>query len=90
MCAAETGDVTGFDTLILAIEKTGKRYDIEKITRAYEYAKALHEGQFRVSGEPYITHPVAVAEIVTTLGLDTDSICAALASFRSMRRSHQL
>ena len=78
MCASETGDVTGFETLLLAIGKSGKRYDIEKITRAYEYAKALHEGQFRVSGEPYITHPVAVAEIVTSLGLDTDSVCAAL------------
>ncbi len=78
MCAAETGDVTGFDTLMLAIEKSGKHYDTEKIREAYEFARTLHEGQFRVSGEPYITHPVAVAEIVTTLGLDTDSICAAL------------
>lgn len=33
---------------------------------------------FRVSGEPYISHPIAVAEIVASLGLDTDSICAAL------------
>ena len=42
------------------------------------FAAALHEGQFRVSGEPYISHPIAVAEIVASLGLDTDSICAAL------------
>ncbi len=55
-----------------------ERYDIEKIRRAYEYAAGLHEGQFRVSGEPYISHPLAVAEIVAELGLDTDSICAAL------------
>ncbi len=55
-----------------------ERYDIEKIKRAYEYAAGLHEGQFRVSGEPYISHPLAVAEIVAELGLDTDSICAAL------------
>ena len=54
------------------------RYDIEKIRRAYDYAAGLHEGQFRVSGEPYISHPLAVAEIVAELGLDTDSICAAL------------
>ncbi len=54
------------------------RYDIEKIQRAYEYAANLHEGQFRVSGEAYISHPLAVAEIVAELGLDTDSICAAL------------
>ena len=57
---------------------SGKNYDIEKIRRAYEYAAALHEGQFRVSGDPYISHPLAVAEIVIGLGLDTNSICAAL------------
>ncbi len=55
-----------------------KNYDIEKITEAYEYADSLHAGQFRLSGEPYISHPVAVARIVAELGLDTDSICAAL------------
>ncbi len=54
------------------------RYDIDKIRKAYEYAAKLHDGQFRVSGEPYISHPLAVAEIVAELGLDTDSICAAL------------
>ncbi len=57
---------------------SGKKYDIEKIKKAYDYAAALHEGQFRVSGEPYISHPLAVAEIVSGLGLDTSSICAAL------------
>ena len=55
-----------------------KNYDIDKIYRAYEYSKSLHEGQFRQSGEPYICHPIAVAAIVAELGLDTDSICAAL------------
>ena len=57
---------------------SGKNYDIEKIKEAYAYADQLHAGQFRVSGEPYISHPVAVAEIVAGLGLDTASICAAL------------
>ena len=57
---------------------SGKGYDLEKIERAYEYANELHCGQFRQSGEPYISHPLAVAEIVAGLGLDTDSICAAL------------
>ena len=55
-----------------------RSYDIEKITKAYEYADGLHSGQFRQSGEPYISHPVAVAQIVCELGLDTDSIAAAL------------
>ena len=64
--------------LIDKLVETGKKYDIEKIRSAGEYAESLHEGQFRVSGEPYISHPVAVAEIVVDLGLDTNSICAAL------------
>ena len=53
-------------------------YNMEKIKAAYEYAAAMHEGQFRKSGEPYITHPISVAVIVAELELDTDSICAAL------------
>lgn len=73
----ERGEFAGIDKILSVLEKSEKHYDIEKIERAYLYAKALHEGQFRVSGEPYISHPVAVAEIVTGLGLDTDSICAA-------------
>ena len=64
--------------LIDKLVETGKKYDTEKIRSAGEYAESLHEGQFRVSGEPYISHPVAVAEIVIDLGLDTNSICAAL------------
>ena len=69
---------SGIDRLRFILENTGKKYNIEKITKAYEYAKQLHEGQYRKSGEEYICHPVAVAEIVAGLELDTDSICAAL------------
>ena len=64
--------------LLTMIGSTEKRYDVDKIKSAFLYARELHEGQFRVSGEPYICHPVAVAEIVASLELDTDSICAAL------------
>ena len=64
--------------LLKVLEKNEKNYDFEKITAAYEYARDLHAGQFRQSGEPYISHPVSVATIVAELGLDTDSICAAL------------
>ena len=73
----ENTDV-GFERLLAVLRRTEQRYNIEKIQNAYEYARSLHEGQFRISGEPYISHPVAVAEIVAGLGLDTDSICAAL------------
>jgi GTP pyrophosphokinase len=64
--------------LLECIEGNDRSYDYEKINRAFDYAAKLHEGQFRQSGEPYVSHPVAVATIVAQLGLDTDSICAAL------------
>ena len=64
--------------LIDKISGLSRKYDIEKIRKAGEYAAKLHEGQFRVSGEPYVSHPIAVAEIVIDLGLDDNSICAAL------------
>ncbi len=60
------------------ILKSEKNYNVEKITEAYEYASLCHDGQMRQSGEPYISHPLAVATIVAELGLDTDSVCAAL------------
>ena len=63
--------------LLSILNKTGRSYDVDKIKLAFTYAKELHEGQMRLSGEPYIMHPVSVAEIVAGLGLDTDSICAA-------------
>ena len=66
------------EQLLVKLEASGRKYDIDKIKMAGDYAEALHEGQFRVSGEPYISHPVAVAEIASDLGLDTNSICAAL------------
>ncbi len=69
---------SGIDRLLGILAGTGKNYNIEKIQRSYNYAAALHEGQFRASGEPYISHPLAVAEIVAGLELDSDSICAAL------------
>jgi len=59
------------------LEMSDRKYDIDKIKSAFLYAKELHKDQFRKSGDPYITHPVAVAEICLSLGLDTDSLCAA-------------
>ncbi len=71
-------DYEPIHNLIATLEATGKKYDLEKIKRAFLRAAELHAGQFRVSGDPYISHPIAVAEIVAGLELDTDSICAAL------------
>ncbi len=52
--------------------------EIEGITKAYEFAKEAHSGQCRYSGEPYIMHPVAVAKILYELGMDSESLIAAL------------
>lgn len=65
------------DKLLSMLKSSGRSYDADKIQRSFDYAKEMHSGQFRNSGEPYIVHPIAVAEIVAALGLDTDSICAA-------------
>ena len=52
--------------------------DLEKLSAAFRFADAGHSGQKRKDGSPYITHPLAVAEIVADLGLDMDSVLAAL------------
>lgn len=64
--------------LMRAINKTGRQYDTAMIMRAFEMARAAHKGQTRVSGEPYVMHPVHVAEILVQLGMDTETIVAAL------------
>ncbi|MBO7275761.1 MAG: HD domain-containing protein, partial [Clostridia bacterium] len=50
----------------------------ENIRRAYRYARTLHEGQYRKSGEPYIIHPVETAYILSQLGMDPEAIEAGL------------
>ena len=51
--------------------------DRKLLLDAYRYAELMHEGQKRASGEPYFSHPCAVAEILIGLGMDTPSIAAA-------------
>ena len=52
--------------------------DVERIRAAFEYANSHHGPQLRKSGEPYIIHPIAVAEIINELDLDQDSVVSAL------------
>src|SRR5687768_16777116 len=55
-----------------------KPKDIEQIEQAYQVARAAHAGQYRASGEPYITHPLAVAKILAEWHLDAQALMAAL------------
>jgi GTP diphosphokinase / guanosine-3',5'-bis(diphosphate) 3'-diphosphatase len=64
--------------ILEAVAERRPEEDTALIRRAGETAIAAHEGQFRRSGEPYITHPMAVATIVAGLGLDAPTIAAAL------------
>ena len=60
------------------IEQYNHNLDTKRLYAAFQYADNAHSGQLRKDGSPYITHPLAVAEIVSELELDTDSIIAAL------------
>ncbi|MFZ9283142.1 MAG: RelA/SpoT family protein [Candidatus Nanopelagicales bacterium] len=66
------------EPLLKAVKSFYPKADTETIIRAYEVAKAAHEGQFRRSGEPYITHPLAVTMNLAELGMPPASIIAAL------------
>lgn len=67
-----------FEKLVSEMEESAKGYDIEKIRSAFDVAEKAHQGQKRVSGEDYIIHPVCVAHILFEMGMDTDSIVAAM------------
>ena len=67
-----------FEELQDFIRQSGKNYNPELIEKAYSLAAAAHGEQKRRSGEPYIIHPLAVAKILVELGMDNESIAAAL------------
>ena len=68
------------DTDLLIEEASAylKPQDIKHVREAIEFGRAAHQGQTRQSGDPYISHPIAVARILTTLHLDVQAIIAAL------------
>jgi guanosine-3',5'-bis(diphosphate) 3'-pyrophosphohydrolase len=65
-------------SLLKHLKRYLRRDELHKIRRAYEVGAAAHAGQTRKSGEPYITHPVAVAHILADIGLDGEAIVAAI------------
>ena len=66
------------DDLVALVRNYNPTCDEALIRRAWAYGEAMHEGQFRHSGEPYFTHPVAVASILTEMRLDDATIVTAL------------
>jgi GTP diphosphokinase / guanosine-3',5'-bis(diphosphate) 3'-diphosphatase len=66
------------EPLIKTVRATHPKADIRLVARAYEVAAHWHAGQMRKSGDPYITHPLAVTTILAELGMNVDTLCAAL------------
>ena len=67
-----------YGKLIKLVRENMTENDVSLIEKAYFIAKKAHEGQFRFSGEPYIIHPISVAIILYNLGMDGESMAAAL------------
>lgn len=67
-----------FSDIESAVKKSAKNYNMDMLRRAYEFGEKAHEGQFRKSGERYYSHPTACAVILINLGMDNESVQAAL------------
>jgi GTP pyrophosphokinase len=68
----------GVDDLVALVRSYNPRSSEALIRRAWDFGQAMHEGQIRQSGEPYWTHPVAVARILAEQRMDDATICTAL------------
>ena len=75
---SRTQPTGAMDRLLKTVRLSHPKADLAVIERAYETAESAHRGQQRKSGEPYITHPVAVAQILAELGIGPKTISAAL------------
>ena len=71
-------EIVTWEKLCEAIKASGRAYNTDMIEKAYNLANDAHKGVCRRSGEPYICHPLAVARLVLDLGMDSESIAAAL------------
>ena len=67
-----------YQGLVDAIGQSGRPYNMEMIRHAYDVAAAAHGDARRRSGEPYITHPLSVAALLVDMGMDSESVAAAL------------
>jgi guanosine-3',5'-bis(diphosphate) 3'-pyrophosphohydrolase len=76
-----TVDLTALPPYVLALKERVNylpEAQVHRILRAFQVGARAHAGQERKSGEPYITHPVAVAGILAEMGLDAETIIAAI------------
>ena len=76
--SAKTAPAPELDRLLKTLRGNHPKADVRIVQRAFEFAERAHRGQVRRSGDPYITHTVAVAEIVAELGMEEPTVCAAL------------
>ena len=70
--------VMTYEELVKIIEDSGRPYNMEMLRKAYETAAKAHGDQRRRSGEPYISHPLSVAALLVEMGMDSESVAAAL------------
>ena len=71
-------ETDGLDALLKTIRSYNPKADVKELQRAFAFAERSHEGQKRLTGEDFISHPLAVATILAELHLDTTSVVAAL------------
>ena len=76
--SAEPETREGIEGLLRTVKGYNAKADLKEIERAYRFAAEHHEGQKRLSGEDFVVHPLAVAQILADLGLDTTTLQAAL------------
>ena len=67
-----------FDSLLQHVQANRPSEDISLIRKAWEFCVKHHDGQMRASGEPYIVHPLEVAEVLAEMKLDATAIAAGL------------
>src|SRR5581483_3247985 len=78
LAGSKTAPPAEVELLLKTLRANHPKADMRLVIRAYEVAERCHRGQMRRSGDPYISHPLAVATIAAELGMEPPTLCAAL------------
>jgi len=70
--------ITRLEDIVERIQKDHPEADVDLVRRAYIFSAKVHQGQTRMSGEPYLDHPLEVANILAELKLDSATVAAGL------------